>query len=99
LLILKKYVLLHSLTTIELIDLFKLFNGVMTAKKAYEQTKLVKEETNKNRTLYSKADSLIKKIGIGRMNMLHSPETDICRAKSSSTSQKMTAHMIMLKSQ
>lgn len=41
---------------------FKLFNGVMTAKKAYEQTKLVKEETNKNRTLYSKADSLIKKI-------------------------------------
>lgn len=30
-LILKKYVLLHSLTTIELIDLFKLFNGVMVA--------------------------------------------------------------------
>lgn len=42
--------------------IFKLFNGIMTAKKALEQTKIVKEETNKNRTLYSKADALIKKI-------------------------------------
>lgn len=42
--------------------IFKLFNGVMTAKKAYEQTEIVKEETNKNRILYSEADALIKKI-------------------------------------
>ena len=42
--------------------IYKLFNGVMTAKKAYEQTKLVKEETDKNRTLFSKADAQKQKI-------------------------------------
>ena len=42
--------------------IYKLFNGIMTAKKAYEHTKLVKEETNKNRTLFSKADAQKQRI-------------------------------------
>lgn len=41
---------------------YKLVNSIMTAKKAYEQTKLVKEETDKNRTLFSKADAQKQKI-------------------------------------
>lgn len=41
---------------------YKLINSIMTAKKAYEQTRLVKEETDKNRTLFSKADAQKQKI-------------------------------------
>ena len=40
----------------------KLFNGIMTAKKAYEQIKLIKEETNKNQRLIAETEVLIKKI-------------------------------------
>lgn len=42
--------------------IYKLCNSIMTAKKAYEQTRLVKEETDKNRTLFSKADAQKQKI-------------------------------------
>jgi hypothetical protein len=41
---------------------YKLINSIKTAKKAYEQTKIIQEETHKNRSLYSKADAQKKKI-------------------------------------
>lgn len=42
--------------------IFKLFNSIKTAKKAYEQIKLIKEETDKNRRLIAETEVLIKKI-------------------------------------
>ena len=42
--------------------IYKLFSGIQTAKKAYEQCRLVTEETYKNRGLLTRADGLIKKI-------------------------------------
>ena len=42
--------------------IFKLFNGVKTAEKAYEQIKIINEEIYKNRGLSAKAESQIKKI-------------------------------------
>lgn len=42
--------------------ILKLFNGVKTAKKAYEQTQLIKDETIKNRSLIDTTDTQIKKI-------------------------------------
>ena len=42
--------------------IFKLFSGIKTAKKAYEQCRLVAEETYKNRDLLIQADGLLKKI-------------------------------------
>lgn len=42
--------------------IYKIFNSVKTAKKAYEQIKIIKEEINKNQILYSKADAQKQKI-------------------------------------
>jgi uncharacterized protein YoxC len=42
--------------------IYKLFSGIKTAKKAYEQCQLVTEEIYKNRGLLSRADGLLKKI-------------------------------------
>ena len=42
--------------------IFKLLNGINTAKKAYEQIRLIKEETDKNRRLIAETEVLIKKI-------------------------------------
>lgn len=42
--------------------IFKLFSGIKTVKKAYEQCQLVAEETYKNRSLLTQADGLLKKI-------------------------------------
>ena len=42
--------------------IFKLFSGIKTTKKAYEQCQLVAEETYKNRGLLTQADGLLKKI-------------------------------------
>lgn len=42
--------------------IYKLINSIKTAKRAYKQTKIIKEETHKNRALYNKADTLKKKI-------------------------------------
>ena len=41
---------------------YKLFNSVKTAKKAYEQSILIKEETNKNKSLLAKTEAHIKSI-------------------------------------
>lgn len=41
---------------------YKLFSGIKTAKKAYAQAKIIKEETIKNRTLFQQANALLKKI-------------------------------------
>ncbi len=42
--------------------IFKLFSGIKTAKKAYEQIKLIKEENDKNRRRISETEVLIKKV-------------------------------------